>query len=727
MRINKRKIVASVLAMAMAFTSVIAPGTTADAAKKIKVSTKKVTLKVGASKTIKVKNAPKKAKIKWSSKNKKVAKVNKKGKITAVKKGSTTVICKVTYKKKAQTFKIKVTVKKAAAKATVAPTVTATVVPTTGTAVTTATAAPTEEPTVAPTPLRVKSDDTTNIGEEREVTIVGGTSEKMIVKDNGVMRKDLSSQYLIANEMGQGINLGNTMEATKALGEMDKFTEATDFEQAWGAPITTQEYIDAIHSYGFNTLRIPVAWSSMVSKDGNYTINEKMLGRVEEIVNYALNNGMYVIVNDHWDYGWWGQFGSADETVVENAWKRYEAYYTQISERFKNYSDHLIFESGNEEFGDRLNDKVNADGYTDDVTGVAGILTKDECYALANKLNQKFVEIVRGSGGNNEYRHLLIAGYNTNIEMTADDRYVMPTDTIKENGTTKMSVSVHYYDPWSYCGDGAKGATYTEDDKKNHTIQFDKLKKFTDAGYGVIVGEYGVCNPRQDGVVDWLNDVMCVAAERGCLPVLWDTPGMYFNRDSCIMNYKDVAKLYNSVTGAKGDTMSIKSNTGVPDNEINVIDIPEGVTPVWSWEGLWKKNEGDNVCIDGSIVSEEDPSKFVQTTSCTDESKISFNEWGYQTFLHLDWSTFKNPVIKFTFQEENSLAVGDLVLATTTKVNGSGTDETYYSYNEWGGKGAGLSQKTLESLIEKGYLYLTFGNGPIVTGIYVYDITPENN
>ncbi len=718
MRINKRRIVASVLAMAMAVSSVVAPGTTAEAAKKMKVSATKVTLKVGASKTIKVKNAPKKAKIKWSSKNKKVAKVNQKGKITAVKKGETKIICKVTNKKKVTTFKIKVSVKKkATTKETIAPSVAPTVVPTTGTAVT-ASAAPTA--TIVPTPLYVASNDTSNIGPEREVTIVGGTSESMIVKDNGTMRKDLSSQYLIKNEMGQGINLGNTMEATKALGEMDNFTEATDFEQAWGAPITKPEFIDAVHSYGFNTIRIPVAWSSMVSKDGTYTINEKMLGRVEEIVNYALNNGMYVIINDHWDYGWWGQFGSADEEVVKNAWKRYEAYYTQISERFKNYSDHLIFESGNEEFGHRFNDAINEDGYSDS-NGTVGILNTTQCYELSNQLNQKFVDIVRGSGGNNVNRHLLIAGYNTNIEATANEKYIMPTD-LPENGTSKLSVSVHYYDPWSYCGDGASGASYTQKDKDNHVEQFDLMKRFTDAGYGVIVGEFSVCNPRQDGVVDWLRDVMQVCADRGCLPVLWDTPGMYFDRDACKMIYKDVAEMYNAITGAKGDTESITATTGLPSDSISVVDVPADATPVWKWEGKWAKNDAKNIGLDGNVVTETDVTKFVNTTSCTDETKITFNDWGYQAFLNLDWSSIKRPVIKVTFEEDTEDAVGGLVLATVKKVNGSSSDSQTYEYKTWAGKGIGLSKDTVASLIEKGYLYLTFGNAPMVTSIYVYDL-----
>lgn len=206
---------------------------------------------------------------------------------------------------------------------------------------------------------------------------------------------------LIENEMGEGVNLGNTLEAT--LGTYaDKVvaTDATVFEQAWGQPITTEAYIQSLRSYGFNTIRIPVAWSNMDSEDGTYTINEKYLGRVEEVVNYALNCGMYVIVNDHWDSQWWGQFGAckedadgnkfADETKRAEAWKRYERYWTQICDRFKDYSDHLIFEGANEELGDRLNDAIYESGYCvpkddNDTKSISGNLTEYERYEMANK------------------------------------------------------------------------------------------------------------------------------------------------------------------------------------------------------------------------------------------------------------------------------------------------------------------------------------------------------
>lgn len=738
-----RKVFALLLSLAMLLTAGGFGGIKAEAAaKKLKVSATKVTVNVGKSKKVTVKNKPSKAKVKWTVANKKIATV-KSGKITGKKAGSTKVTCKVTYSKKkakktTKKFTIKVTVKKSVA-ATTAPKATATAVPT-AKATVAPTTAPTTEPTAVVTPeptkdrsFTIKSDDTSNIGEEREVTIEGGATvadttinATMKVKDNGTMRKELSSQYLIANEMGQGINLGNTMEATKAAGEIENFHEATDFETAWGAQLTTQEYISSIHSYGFNTLRVPIAWSSMI--DDEYNIDTKMLGRVEQIVNYALNEGMYVVINDHYDYAWWGQFGSPDEKIVAEAWKRYEAFWTQISDRFGDYSDHLIFESANEELGTSVGgDNLGLNTKTEDSNGElqAGTLTVDQAYQVVYEINQKFVNIVRDSAtthANNAYRHLLIAGYNTSIDATVSDDFKMPTDT-EENGKNKLSISVHYYTPWDFCGDDASGATYTEEDKANTEVEFAKMDKFKDAGYGIILGEFGVCNPRQDNVTDCLYDVMSIAGQHGMVPVLWDTPGTYFDRTKCIMNYKDVAELYNKITGANGNTTDIKVSTGAPSAVITPVDIPASEKPVWSWTGEWAKNDATNIGLDGNKVTSTDITKFVKTDDCTDDTKITFNDWGYQTYMNLDWSSIASPCLKITFAEgkDTEEAVGELIIGTTDAVNGSCTDQQKFPYTTWAGKGVILPETMTDAFKDKNYLMLTFGNAPKITKIEVYD------
>ncbi len=784
-----KKALAYVLASAVAFSgisvSALTNSASASAAKAKKVTLKlsksKDTMKVGESKTFKIqkKNVKKIKSQKWSSTKKTVATVSKKGKVTAKKAGSTKIKVKVKYiakgssKAKTKTLTCTLKVTAGATQSTGAPG-TGTTAPGTGTtAPGTGTTAPgtTTAPTATPVPtkdpetvvitdpvspedvtIKTKMDDTSNIGDEYEVSIVGGTSDFMTVKDNGEMRPELSSQYLIENEMGAAINLGNTMEATLPYAQKLTATEATQFEQAWGQPITTQEYIDCVHTYGINTIRIPVAWSNMIDTD-TYEIDEKYLGRVEEIVNYVLNDGMYAIINIHWDSQWWGQFGACtrdedgkkipDEKWRQAAWDRYEALWTQIADRFQTYSDHLIFESANEELGTRLNDGIypsTGDCNTSDPSEktISGNLKPDELYDMTNRINQKFVDIVRDSGGNNVNRHLLIAGYNTNIDNTCDARFKMPVD-LEENGNTKLSVSVHYYTPWDFCGDGADGE-YTLADQMALPGYFEPLQKFTDAGYGIIIGECGIVNPTGviGGVTQWLNDVFTEAAKYTALPVLWET-GQYFDKRAAKLKFKDVAEFYNALTGSSGDTNMTKV-TGLPPAGA-AIDVSDK-TPVWSWTGKWYKNGGDSLIGDGKFKEDavegvdyvkvpdtaEDPTDmFVPESEVTstidgDTTEIVFNPWGYQTFIKLDREKYKNPVIAFEFLDGTDIEdnVGSLQLGATNEA-GIFAEDVLIKYANFHDGGIALNDKiTLSD--DKPWISVCFSDKPIVTAIHIYDI-----
>lgn len=743
----KNRLFALVIACAMvitgANTSLLVNAKTASAAGKVtlKLSASSKTLAEGKSFTLKLtkKNVKKVVSTKWSTSKKNVATVSAKGKVSAKKQGTANITCKVTYlakgktKKQNKTLKCKVTVTASQPEATPSPS-----------------PAPTPdvqngELSEADITLRTGFDDTSNIGEERTVQIAGGTSESMVVKDNGTMRKELSTQKLIDTEMGQGINLGNTMEAgASSYAEKLAWTEAGDatkFERAWGQPVTTQAYISAVHSYGFNTLRIPVAWSSMMAEDGSYQISEKFLGRVEEIVNYALNEGMYVVLDEHWDYGWWGIFSMNEE----EGFKRFETMWTQIAERFKDYSDHLIFEGQNEEMGDAFTYNVYPTGYRDDnmagddKTRNHGKMTEDEKYALTNKINQRFVDLIRSTGGNNAYRHLLVPTPSTNIGKACDKRFIMPTDT-EENGVSKLSVSVHYYTPWDFCGDNKQGSTYSSADKAVTESEFASMQKFADAGYGIILGEYSVCNVPQEkgGVTQWFNDTMTIAAKYHMLPCMWET-GQYFNRVTGKMKYRDIAVLFNTITGSKGDTSAITNTDGtaVPgaDREIVFEDV-SGLTPVWSWTGKWYKNDGQNIVGDnrydkeaeytkGSKESDFIPLSEQKATIDGDTTELSFNSWGYQAFLKIDLSKYKRPCIAFSFMEgtDTEEIVGSLKLATSADAGGSNLQNEYTeAYSKWSGKGVTLNKELLDGLAKNPYLMITFSDKPTVTGVYIYDL-----
>ena len=349
----------------------------------------------------------------------------------------------------------------------------------------------------------------------------------------------------MSRRMGNGINLGNTMEACNNGKTGGRVSESPGFyETYWGQPVTTPEMLQAMKAAGFDTLRIPVAWMTNAThlNRGDYTISEKYMDRVEEIVNYALDAGMIVIINDHWDGGWWGMFGSDTEETRNLAMEAYISMWTQLSERFGKYDWHVVFESANEELGGSFDQ--NSPLYCED--SLAHIMPDDQRYALTNKINQTFVETVRSSGGNNADRFLLIAGYNTDIDHTFDSRFKMPQDTAEG----RLLVSVHYYGPWSYCGAStAKGATLWGKKTDFETMYSDlsRMKKFTAAGYGVVIGEYGALTGG-DGVMKKNAPVYHEAFLNCCDALdlancLWDCSG-FFVRKKLKITEEEMAAVY---------------------------------------------------------------------------------------------------------------------------------------------------------------------------------------
>lgn len=351
-----------------------------------------------------------------------------------------------------------------------------------------------------------------------------GSAEEAVV-DNGVMREGLTALEA-TRLMGNGINLGNTLEACDNNVGI-KTNAPLSYETYWGQPKTTQAMIDGMKAAGFDTIRIPVAWMTNATHlyEGDYTIDAGYMDRVEEVVRNARKAGMYVIINDHWDGGWYGMFGSESAETRALAMEAYKGMWQQIAERFRDYSDYLIFESANEELGGRFDE--NSPLYCSD--SVVTYLTDDERYALTNEINQTFVDVVRATGGNNATRFLLIAGYSTNIDQTCDDRFQMPKDTVD----SKLMVSVHYYDPWSYCG-ASSAASATKwgkvSDYEYLDQQLAKMTKFTEAGYGVVIGEYGAL-PGSDGLKDntlaYHTAFLDACTKYNLTNCLWDCSGLY--------------------------------------------------------------------------------------------------------------------------------------------------------------------------------------------------------
>jgi endoglucanase len=357
----------------------------------------------------------------------------------------------------------------------------------------------------------------------------------LTVKTDFSEMRDKTSQEIVL-EMGIGINLGNTMDATGDWISRSHGIRA--FERAWGSPIIIEEMIAGYALAGFDSVRIPVSWSNLMAED--FTIHPELMDRVEEITQWVLKYGMYAIVNLHHDMDWVTTFS----TNYDECYTKYTAIWRQVSERFKDYGDFLILEGMNEE--GVFNDLWNRWG---------GTQGKAEAFALLNDINQIFVDTVRASGGNNANRHLLVAGYATDIKDTANEYFNMPDDP-----ANRLMLSLHYYTPPTFAildADASWGKARTEwgdeRDLKELNDLMDLAKTyFVDNGIPVIIGEYGANpNNKTDEMVRHYIATVCEAVfVRGMCPMIWSVPGQIYDRQNARMYdplleeaFKEIAKL----------------------------------------------------------------------------------------------------------------------------------------------------------------------------------------
>jgi len=387
------------------------------------------------------------------------------------------------------------------------------------------------------------------------VSSIGGITSAAESANAGEMR-DITTMELV-RDMGIGINLGNTLESCGDwIAEYGDGTVGS-YERAWGSPDIIQEIIQGYADEGFGVLRIPVAWSNMMQ--ANYKISSEYMSRVQQIVDWAIDAGMYAIINIHYDNGWVNNFPENKEQSMN----RFETMWSQICEGFKSYGDHLMFESQNEELG--WQSLWNPWGGTEG---------KAESFQLVNEINQKFVDVVRSSGGNNPERHLLISGYNTSIDHTCDPLFEMPYDP-----ANRCAISVHYYSPADFAileedADWAKmRPTWgTDQDFADLNQQMDLMKTtYIDKGIPVIIGEYGCPkkNKDADSVKLFLASVCKTAFERHLCPIMWDITDLHYDRRSCKMIDQDLKESLNEIASSGNDLIAGDIND---DGKVNSAD-----------------------------------------------------------------------------------------------------------------------------------------------------------
>jgi endoglucanase len=338
----------------------------------------------------------------------------------------------------------------------------------------------------------------------------------------------------LAAKFKLGWNIGNTLEATGG-------------ETSWGNPEITESYIKFVKQQGFTAIRLPCAWDLHVDNKTTAHIDQNWLNRVKDVVGYCVNNGLYVMVNVHWDGGW------LENNIIklkqDSVNAKQKAVWEQIATAMRDFDEHLLFASANEPAADNAEEMEVLAGY-----------------------HQTFVNAVRSTGGKNSYRVLILQGPSTSATLTSELMNTLP----KDPAVNRLMVEVHNYTPSQFCflnedvswgkmvyywGKGNhssiepdRNPTYGEEDA--HISDFNKIKaKFVDKGIPVIMGEYGAY--RRDGsahvpkdlalhntsVDYWITFVTKEALARGIKPFWWDTGGALDRRTNTVKDQRTIDAL----------------------------------------------------------------------------------------------------------------------------------------------------------------------------------------
>lgn len=302
--------------------------------------------------------------------------------------------------------------------------------------------------------------------------------------------RDIPSIELV-KEIKIGWSLGNTLDATGGSG--------TGSETSWGNIKTTKEMITAVKDGGFNAIRVPVTWGNHMDAENN--VDEEWMDRVQEVVDYAYSQDMFVILNIHHEEWHDPYYDTAEASIA-----KLTALWTQIGTRFADYDERLIFEGLNEPR------KRN--------TGLEWNGGDTEGHEVVNQMNAAFVSTIRGLGGNNAKRHLMLPTYAASSTTSAIRDFVLP------EGDDKLIVSIHAYLPYSFALGG--DLTQREFDPNGNGSEIVNLLNslqayFLDFNIPVIIGETGARSKANEDIrAEWATFYISKAKEYGIPCFLWD-------------------------------------------------------------------------------------------------------------------------------------------------------------------------------------------------------------
>lgn len=364
------------------------------------------------------------------------------------------------------------------------------------------------------------------------------------VKQNNVGKSSIQSYV---SDMQPGWNLGNTFDATGAD------------ETSWGNPRVTKDFIQQISKQGYKSIRIPITWDQRMGEGPDYRIDSAFMDRVEEVVNWSLDAGLYVMINVHHDsWIWVNQMGEKHDEVVS----RYQAAWTQIADTFKNHSHKLMFES------------INEPRFT------SGWGSEDQThYQLLDELNTSFHKIIRESGGENAVRPLVLPTLETNAgQENLDELY----KTIEKLNDPNLIATIHYYGFWPFSVNVGGYTRFEKETKKDITDTFDRAyDTLVSRGIPVILGEYGLLGfDKNTGTIEqgeklkFFEFLTHYVQEKKITHMLWDN-GQHFNRSKLEWNDQDFYELMKASwktrsATAETDLIYIKKDENIKDSAIQL-------------------------------------------------------------------------------------------------------------------------------------------------------------
>ncbi|MBR6217831.1 MAG: glycoside hydrolase family 5 protein [Eubacterium sp.] len=376
------------------------------------------------------------------------------------------------------------------------------------------------EATTAEVTENEKTEATTGNKFLPDTTIPELSIEKYEIPDNEGLR--------FVHDMRVGVNLGNTFDAYI---DGSSLKNDMDTETAWISTKATQETIKAYHEAGFDTIRIPVSWHNHVSDD--YTISEKWLSRVQEVVDWAIDDGMYVIINIHHDNHLEADGFYPDNEHLDKSKHYITRIWEQLSERFKDYDEKLIFESMNE---------PRLVGHQYEWWYPANTAVVKESMECINQLNQVFVDTVRASGGNNAVRYLMCPGYDASPDGALDAVYRVPEDSAGPEH--HIIISVHAYTPYDFALNTNGTRDFSVKNKKG-TGDIDSFmeklyQKYIKDGTPVVIGEFGAVDKNKNiqERVDFAAYYIASARARGMTALWWDNSAFSGNGESLGLYYR---------------------------------------------------------------------------------------------------------------------------------------------------------------------------------------------